>query len=57
MLGEYLTSFDGANVHSVLVIRHGTLVYEQYFTGEDEIWSEPIGPIPSNTTPSIICVR
>jgi CubicO group peptidase (beta-lactamase class C family) len=45
MLGEYLTSFAGANVHSVLVIRHGTLVYEQYFTGDDEIWSEPTGPI------------
>jgi CubicO group peptidase (beta-lactamase class C family) len=45
MLGEYLTSFADANVHSVLVIRRGALVYEQYFTGEDEIWSEPTGPI------------
>jgi CubicO group peptidase (beta-lactamase class C family) len=27
--------FAGKNVHAVLVARHGVLVYERYFTGED----------------------
>ena len=27
-----------ANVHAVIVVRHGTLVFEQYFPGYDEPW-------------------
>lgn len=34
------------NAHAVLVVRHGTLVYERYFTGEDERWGRPLGRIP-----------
>src|SRR5687768_2664442 len=27
-----------ANVHAVIVVRHGKLVFEQYFPGHDEPW-------------------
>ncbi|MCK1395385.1 serine hydrolase [Bradyrhizobium sp. 1] len=30
-------------VHSVVVIRHGKLVFEQYFPGYDQPWGEPEG--------------
>ena len=42
-LEGWLASFPEANVHGVLVVRHRTLVYEQYFAGEDQIWAQPIG--------------
>ena len=29
------------NVHSVVVVRHGKLIFEQYFTGYDEPWGLP----------------
>jgi CubicO group peptidase (beta-lactamase class C family) len=48
-LGEYLKSLSGVNVHSVLVIRRRTLVYEQCFLGDDEIWGEPTGSIAFQT--------
>jgi CubicO group peptidase (beta-lactamase class C family) len=44
-LGERFRSSTEDNVHAVLVIRSGNLVYEQYFTGEDERWGEPIGRV------------
>jgi CubicO group peptidase (beta-lactamase class C family) len=28
----------GANVHAVAIVRHGRLVFEQYFSGPDEQW-------------------
>ncbi|OWJ66754.1 hypothetical protein BWR60_13205 [Inquilinus limosus] len=37
---------ESRNAHAVLVVRHGTLVYERYFTGEDERWGQPLGRIP-----------
>ncbi|MGQ0735637.1 MAG: serine hydrolase domain-containing protein [Acidobacteriota bacterium] len=33
------------NIHAVLVERQGRLVYEEYFTGADERWGEPLGVI------------
>ena len=33
------------NTHAVLIEHDGTLVYEQYFTGTDERWGEPLGEI------------
>jgi len=33
------------NVHAILVARHGTLVFEQYFPGSDEAWGRPLGTI------------
>ena len=34
-----------ANVHAVVVARHGKLVFERYFSGIDENWGMPIGTI------------
>ncbi len=36
------------NIHSVLVVRHGKLVYEQYFTGLDEHLGRPSGTVTFN---------
>ena len=35
-----------ANIHSVLVARHGKLLFERYRAGEDECWGEPLGNVP-----------
>ena len=32
-----------ANVHAVVIVRHGKLVFEQYFAGYDEPWGEDGG--------------
>ena len=37
---------DRRNVHAVLVVRHGKLVFETYAAGEDENWAGPIGLVP-----------
>src|SRR5208282_1253951 len=34
-----------ADVHAVLVARHGTLVFEHYFNGADERWGRSLGVI------------
>jgi CubicO group peptidase (beta-lactamase class C family) len=34
-----------ANIHSVLVARHGKLLFERYRAGEDECWGEPLGNV------------
>jgi CubicO group peptidase (beta-lactamase class C family) len=33
-----------ANVHAVVIARHGRLVFEQYFAGQDELWGTDRGP-------------
>jgi len=40
---EWLDGFGHANIHSVLVVRHGRLLFEHYRPGEDECWGEPLG--------------
>ncbi|MCS0496382.1 beta-lactamase family protein [Ancylobacter sp. MQZ15Z-1] len=42
-IGARLESPDRPNVHALLVIRHGRLVYEAYASGRDERWGEDIG--------------
>ena len=37
---------DRRNVHAVLVVRHGKLVFEAYAPGKDENWGEPLGIVP-----------
>ncbi|HEY8131092.1 MAG TPA: serine hydrolase, partial [Thermoanaerobaculia bacterium] len=37
---------DRRNVHAVLVVRHGKLVFETYAAGEDKNWEGPIGLVP-----------
>ena len=34
---------SNANMHAVLIARHGRLVFEQYFTGHDELWGTARG--------------
>jgi CubicO group peptidase (beta-lactamase class C family) len=44
-LVEWLDGFGQANIHSVLVVRHGRLLFEHYRAGEDECWGEPLGNV------------
>ncbi|MDH6257109.1 serine hydrolase [Bradyrhizobium sp. BR13661] len=37
-------------VHSVVVVRHGKLVFEQYFAGYDEPWGQPDGQYEFSAT-------
>jgi CubicO group peptidase (beta-lactamase class C family) len=45
---ERLAGISGANMHAILVIRHGQLVFEQYFSGKDEIFGKPLGVVAHN---------
>lgn len=38
-------SLAGANIRSVLLVGHDTLVYEQYFVGEDQCFGDSLGSI------------
>ena len=38
-------SWGEADVHAVLVVRHGSLVFEHYFKGADERWGRPLGVV------------
>jgi CubicO group peptidase (beta-lactamase class C family) len=38
-------AWTAANIHSVLVVRHGKLVYEHYFSGDDRPLGHPPGII------------
>ena len=42
---EWLDSFGQANIHSILVVRHGRLLFEHYRPGEDQCWGEPLGNV------------
>ena len=42
-LGEALPASPEMNIHAVVVVRNGRLVYEFYGSGEDNRWGEPIG--------------
>jgi hypothetical protein len=44
-IGPHFDSWTDANAHAILIARHGTLVYERYFTGEDQIWGKPLGSV------------
>jgi CubicO group peptidase (beta-lactamase class C family) len=39
-----------ANVHAVVVVRHGKLVFEQYFAGYDDPWGVPAGQFEFDAT-------
>jgi len=39
-----------ANVHSVVVVRHGKLVFEQYLSGHDNPWGAPEGQYEFDAT-------
>ncbi|KRQ99905.1 serine hydrolase [Bradyrhizobium jicamae] len=39
-----------ANVHAVVIVRRGKLVFEQYFNGPDELWGTARGPFEFDAT-------
>src|SRR3979411_3376791 len=39
-----------ADVHAVVIVRHGKLVFEQYFSGYDEPWDQGGGQHTFNAT-------
>jgi CubicO group peptidase (beta-lactamase class C family) len=47
-IGPRLEAWKEANVHAIVVARHGALVYERYFTGEDQLWGKPLGRVSYN---------
>ncbi|HJU17837.1 MAG TPA: serine hydrolase domain-containing protein [Stellaceae bacterium] len=44
-LGPQFETWADANIHSALIVRHGKLVYERYFAGEDRAWATPLGRV------------
>ncbi|MCV3210904.1 beta-lactamase family protein [Mesorhizobium sp. YC-39] len=44
-LAPQFESWTDANVHAALIVHHGKLVYEHYFTGEDNAWATPLGRV------------
>jgi CubicO group peptidase (beta-lactamase class C family) len=44
-LDQMTEELDELEFHSVLIIQDGELVYEKYFTRNDEEWGEPIGEV------------
>ncbi|MBT5433144.1 MAG: serine hydrolase [Alphaproteobacteria bacterium] len=41
----HFSQWHAANVHAVLIARHGSLAFERYFEGEDEAWGRPLGRV------------
>lgn len=44
-LSDKLAKSNSANVHTVVLVRNGTLLFEYYRKGHDEKWGRPIGEI------------
>jgi CubicO group peptidase (beta-lactamase class C family) len=44
-IGARFEAWKEGNVHAVLVVRKGALVYERYFAGPDERWGMPLGTV------------
>jgi CubicO group peptidase (beta-lactamase class C family) len=44
-LTQSIEAGEHGNIHAVLIERDGRLVYEAYFTGEDETWGEDLGTV------------
>jgi CubicO group peptidase (beta-lactamase class C family) len=42
---DSILSHPEFNIHAVLIERGGRLVYEEYFSGKDERWGEPLGVV------------
>ena len=48
VLSGLAPQFEGwreANLHAALMVRHGRIVYERYFTGEDRAWGTALGRV------------
>jgi CubicO group peptidase (beta-lactamase class C family) len=44
-LAQQFESWSDANLHAALIVRHGRLVYERYFTGEDRAGPTHLGRV------------
>jgi CubicO group peptidase (beta-lactamase class C family) len=44
-LVPWVEGWKQSDVHAVLVARHGKLVFEQYFSGNDERWGSSLGDV------------
>jgi CubicO group peptidase (beta-lactamase class C family) len=44
-LGDAVRHGRLRNLHGVVVVRQGRLVFEQYFTGPDQHWGSPVGDV------------
>ncbi|MBB4566493.1 serine hydrolase domain-containing protein [Rhizobium leucaenae] len=44
-IGPHFEAWTAANAHAILIARHGKLIYERYFTGEDRAWATPLGRV------------
>ena len=49
-IGPHFNSWGDANAHAILIARNGALVYEHYFTGEDQAWGEALGRVTYDAT-------
>jgi CubicO group peptidase (beta-lactamase class C family) len=49
-IGPHFESWTDANAHAILIARHGKLVYEHYFTGEDWAWGKALGRVSYDAT-------
>lgn len=47
-LDQGVKSGELANLHAVVILRHGELALERYFEGEDERWGQPLGKVAFN---------
>lgn len=44
-LDAFIAQWPDANIHAVVVVRHGKLAYERYYGGTDERWGMPLGKV------------
>lgn len=44
-IAKQFEAWKEANVHAVLIARHGALVYERYFTGDDQAWARRLSQV------------
>src|SRR5262245_50274062 len=44
-IGPRFEAWSEADLHAVVVARHGSLVYEHYLAGADERWGRPLGRV------------
>ena len=49
-IGEKLAAPDHPNLHGVVVVRHGKLVYEAYASGADRQWGADLGVVAYDAT-------
>lgn len=44
-LDKLIAHWPDANIHAVVIVRHGKLVMERYFSGADQRWGMPLGKV------------